>query len=737
MKTGAIAQVSIPVPLRRVYDFRIPPQQDIPLRAGTRVQVPFGRRHQVTGIVCDIAARSEVPDHRLRTIEAVLDREPVFDNTLLRLLTWAADYYHHPIGEVMHTALPLNLRNGRQLVPPQPVLIRLTTQGQAAQPPARAPVQQQLLELLHAAPAGLPVEQLAAAGSSWRRSLALFKERAWIEEILAGPPQRPLTTSAAPELSPEQEHAHREISVKLGDYGAFCLFGITGSGKTEVYMRVVADVLARGEQALLLVPEIGLTPQLVERFQRRFSAPIAVLHSQLTDQARHQAWWQAAQGQAKIILGTRSAVFVPMAAPGLIVIDEEHDLSFKQQDGFRYHARDVAVYRARLSNIPIVLGSATPSLETLANVERGRYQVLSLPARAGGAALPKVELVDLNKVPVEQGLALPVVQGIKACVVRGEQALVFINRRGYAPVLHCVDCGWQAQCQRCDARLIYHQTTRELRCHHCGARSSVPDRCEQCDSQRLHPFGAGTQRVEAALTAHFPAARIVRIDRDTTRGKDALATRLRQINEGDADILIGTQLLAKGHHFPKVTLVVVLNADQSLYGIDFRSEEQLVQQMFQVAGRAGREQQPGRVLIQTRHPEHPLFRHLLHQDYEGFAREALAQRASAGFPPLTYFALLRAEAAGSGAALKFLHLAQDLLLRRQRNNAAPIGLTVGDPVPAPMEKRAGRYRAQLLLRANQRQFLHQHLQSWLQELESAPAARRVRWSLDIDPMEMW
>ena len=489
----------------------------------------------------------------------------------------------------------------------------------------------------------------------------------------------------------------------------------------------------------MLVPEIGLTPQLVNRFQRRFAVPMAILHSQLGDHARHQAWWRAAQGEVGIVLGTRSAVFVPLRSPGLIVLDEEHDMSFKQQDGFRYHARDVAVYRASLSRIPVVLGSATPSLETLANVDRGRYRLLSLPARAGGASLPKVSLVDLNRVPRESGIALPVLEGIQARLQHGEQILVFINRRGYALVLHCVDCDWQARCQRCDARLTYHQTRQQLRCHHCGANRSVPAHCEACGSHRLKAVGAGTQRVEATLAARFPKARVVRIDRDSTRGRDILASRLEQINAGGADILIGTQLLAKGHHFPKVTLVVVLNADQGLYGIDFRSEEMLVQQLLQVAGRSGRAQRPGEVLIQTHHPQHPVFKHILHHDYTGFARDALAQRANAGFPPSGYFALLRAEAVRSGDALRFLGQARGILQRliaAGKPAAVEPGLNIGDPVPAPMEKRAGRYRAQLLLRAPERAVLHQHLDPWLQELECLSGSRRVRWAIDVDPMEM-
>lgn len=740
MKSGPIAQISIPVPLRRVYDFLIP-EQTQQIEVGMRVQVPFGRRRHVTGIVVAIAGHSDIPGSRLRAIDKLLDTEPVFDPTMIKLLTWAADYYHHPIGEVLSTALPANLRRGRPLAPTIPVRVRLkpTAHGVDVTTLKRSPVQKRLLELLQSQPSGLDPQQLASVGTSWRRVLALFKKRGWVEEVEVAESVRDNgTVASGPTLSAAQRRNSEQIINGLGSYRAFCLYGITGSGKTEVYMQIIAAVLARGQQVLVLVPEIGLTPQLIHRFQRRFSVPIAILHSQLGDHARHQAWWRAAHGEVDIVLGTRSAVFVPLRSPGLIVLDEEHDMSFKQQDGFRYHARDLAVYRASVSRIPVVLGSATPSLETLANVDRGRYRLLSLPARAGGASLPKVSLVDLNRVPLESGIALPVLEGIQARLQHGEQILVFINRRGYALVLHCVDCDWQAHCQRCDARLTYHQTRQQLRCHHCGANRSVPAHCEACGSHRLKAIGAGTQRVEATLAARFPKARVVRIDRDSTRGRNILASRLEQINAGGADILIGTQLLAKGHHFPKVTLVVVLNADQGLYGIDFRSEETLAQQLLQVAGRSGRAQRPGEVLIQTHHPQHPVFKHILRHDYTGFARDALAQRANAGFPPSGHFALLRAEAVRSGDALRFLGQARGVLQRlvAAGEPAAEPGLDIGDPVPAPMEKRAGRYRAQLLLRARDRSVLHQHLDPWLRELECFSGSRRVRWAIDVDPMEM-
>ncbi len=740
MKSGAIAKVMIPIPLRRVYDFIVPDEHVSNVRIGARVRVPFGRRQQVTGIVYDVNEGSNVPANRLRAIETVLDAVPIFDETLWQLLCWAAEYYHHPIGEVMYTALPARLRGGAPLIPKQAEYFALTEVGRDIDTTQlqRAPLQKQLMALLHTRPSGVSIEQLGAVGGSWRRALAVLRERGWIETV-ASPVAEVVRTSTAAmhTLSEDQSHAFDQIRAVLDQFNVFCLYGVTGSGKTEVYMRVIETVLAQNNQALVLVPEIGLTPQLIARFEQRFATPITVLHSQMSDAARHRAWWQASEGHAKIVLGTRSAVFVPLQSPGVIIIDEEHDPSYKQQDGFRYHARDLALYRARLLNVPVVLGSATPSLETLANVDRGRYTLLRLPVRAGGSALPQIELVDTNSVPMQEGIARSLLDSVRSNLVRGEQSLIFINRRGFAPILHCLDCGWQAECGRCDARLIYHQASGDLRCHHCGTRRPVPSHCETCQSDRLKPMGAGTQRVESILREHFSDARIVRIDRDTTRSKEHLGAHLETINSGEADILIGTQLLAKGHHFPKVTLVVVLNVDQSLFGIDFRSEEMLVQQLLQVAGRAGREQHAGKVFIQTAFPKHPVFAALQDHDYDRFTREALTQRAAAGFPPYHYFALLRAEATRPGDALSFLGWARNMLRQTlHQKEISNRGLQIGDPVPAPMEKRAGRYRAHLLLHAAQRRELHSPLQPWLMKLEGAPQARRVRWSLDIDPTEM-
>ncbi len=535
-----------------------------------------------------------------------------------------------------------------------------------------------------------------------------------------------------PPLSAAQQSAAAAITGSLGTYQSFLLHGITGSGKTEVYLDVIEKVVARGQQALVLVPEIGLTPQIVARVRARFGVPVAVLHSGLSDHERLSAWLAARDGQAGIVIGTRSAVFAPLRSPGVIIVDEEHDASYKQQDGFRYHARDVAVMRAHRCAIPVVLGSATPSLDTLQHVHSGKYQQLDLPDRAGSAVLPEIHLLDLRRLPLTDGLSPPLLEQLEQRLAAGEQSLLFINRRGYAPLYMCHDCGWLAPCPRCDARLTLHRRSQRLRCHHCGGEGVLPSTCPECGVANLHALGEGTERVESALARLFPHARIVRVDRDSTRRKGALEETLRRIDRGEADILVGTQMLSKGHDFPNVTLVGVLNADQRLYSVDFRASEQLVQQIIQVSGRAGRGVKPGVVWIQTFHPGDPVFSALRRHDYLGFARHALAERCAAHYPPFVHFALLRAESPKPQTALHFVQVAHRL--GQDFRKDAEVELM--DPLPAPMERRAGRYRAQLLVQAGQRGALHRFLSRWLTRLEETPAGKRVRWSLDVDPIDM-
>lgn len=542
------------------------------------------------------------------------------------------------------------------------------------------------------------------------------------------PPVRKITESPL-SLNPAQAQALAGILAKKKSFQVLLLEGVTGSGKTEVYLQAMDAVLADGRQVLVLLPEIGLTPQTLRRFEARFAAPIVVMHSRQTHKKRLTAWLQAREGSAHIIIGTRSAVFSPLVRPGLIIVDEEHDLSFKQQDGFRYHARDVAILRAKNENIPVVLGSATPSLETLHNARSGRYHHLILPERAGNAVMPSFQLSDIRNCPLEGGLSPALRAAATQHLSDGNQVLFFLNRRGFAPALLCHACGWIASCSRCDMRMTWHKGAGQLRCHHCDRSARVPQRCEKCSTAPLSATGLGTERLEENLTTLFPSTPIVRIDRDSTRRAGQMEQALARIEDGSAKLLTGTQMLAKGHHFPNVTLVAILDADGGFFSADFRGPERMGQLMLQVAGRAGRAEKQGTVMIQTHQPDHPLLHLLIEQGYAAFADALLAERQQTGLPPFSFFSLFRAEAHRMEAALAFL---EDVNQRLKHHKA----LSVMGPISAPMAKRAGKHRCQLLLQSRHRPALQQALTLAMPEIESLPSGRKVRWSVDVDPLEM-
>jgi len=659
-----VLRVALDVPVAKLFDYLI--DDAMPAGPGDRVVVPFGARERV-GVVIDVGDAT-VATSRLKPVTRVLADAPKLPADWLEQMRFLASYYQRPLGETVAAALPPRLRSLKPL------------------PKRKQPADN------------------SEGGAAHR-----------------------FVTGHAP--NPAQAQAIGRISAALGAFRPFLLHGITGSGKTEVYLRLIAEVLATGRQALALVPEIGLTPQLEARFREAFpEARIAVLHSALEDTARTHAWLDAARGDAQIVLGTRLAVLTPLPRLGLVVVDEEHDASFKQQEGLRYSGRDAAVQRAKLAGCPIVLGTATPSLETWFNCRAGRYELLALPERAvPGAKLPIVRTVDLRTESAEHGLAKPVLDAIRARMARGEQSLVFINRRGYAPVLSCEACGWAAGCARCSAHLVLHSTDRRLRCHHCGAEQAIPRACPTCGNVDLRPLGRGTQRIEETLAGLFPEARIVRIDRDSARRRGALARTLEGIGRGEGDILVGTQLLAKGHDFPNLTLVSVLNADSALLSTDYRSAERLFATLAQVGGRSGRREQPGEVLVQTRYPGHAMFQALVRHDYAGFAESQLAERESAGFPPFVHEAALRAEAAKLESAMAFLRTAARLI-------EVPASVQVYDPVPHVITRRAGMERAQLVLQSASRPALQEFLREWSAALP-ASAARGVRWHLDVDPIE--
>lgn len=666
-----IARVALDVPLHRFFDYLVPAGESLSAAdIGLRVRVPFGPRTRI-GLLVDLPEESDFAGAALKEIECVLRDLPPLPADWFRLGQFCAAYYQAPLGEVLLQALPVGLR---RLNPPQARPRRVTTKT----PPAHDP----------------------------------------------------------PVLTDEQQAVLAQISANGSDFHAYLLHGVTGSGKTEVYLRLVEQALARQQQALLLVPEINLTPQLEARVAARFPAvELVSLHSELSEAARLRHWRSAFEGRARIVLGTRLAVFTPLPDLGLIIVDEEHDSSFKQQDGMRYSARDVAVFRARDRDVPIVLGSATPSLESWANAADprtpARYSLLSLRERAVHAArLPSVQRIDIRREKLQDGLSSVLLQAIKERLTRGEQSLVFLNRRGYAPVLTCPQCAWVAHCLRCAANLVLHMTDGRLRCHHCGFEARVPKACPTCGNQDIQAFGRGTQRLETTLTECFPEARILRVDRDSAKSRKQWEALVEKIYAGEADILIGTQMLAKGHDFPKLTLVGALGADAALFAADWRAPERLFAQLMQVAGRAGRAQLPGEVLIQTQYPDHPLYAALVRHDYPAFASEQLAERAQAGFPPYTYQAMLRAEAPYMADALTFLKTA------RAWPDAETLGeVMLYDPVPMRLARRANMERAQLLIESPSRQALQRFLRAWQAPLSAIKSPSRLHWHLEVDPLE--
>ena len=738
MATNDALRVALPVPLRRLFDYR-PTSGTAEVVPGCRVLVPL-RKRTVVGIVCVPRARSDLSARSLKSVSRVLDQQAVFPKPLFELLLWAAEYYQHPVGEILHAALPVVLRRGGALWPARSRHWRITAQGIDALPslPERSVVQRRVLASLKAAsPDGLADSDIRLVAKRAQPALARLVSRGWV--VGTDSDTHPLLDAVQgvrPRLNAPQLLAVDKINASFGDYTAYLLHGVTGAGKTEVYLRCAAEAVSRGGQVLVLVPEIALTPQLVERFQNGLTGKLVVLHSGLSSRQRHGAWWAARQGAADVVLGTRSAVFTPLRNPSLIIVDEEHDPSYKQQDGFRYNARDIAVKRAQQEQIPVLLGSATPALETVENTRRGRYQLLTLKERAGHSVMPRVHLVDLKSVPVHNGLTAPVVKALAGRLERGEQSIVYVNRRGFAPVVLCADCGWQGKCRRCDASLTLHQGSGLLRCHHCGASRNAPLSCPACGQQGLYHVGAGTQRVEGELRRLFPAARVLRLDSDSTAGKGRLEQALSTIRSGEADIVVGTQMLSKGHHFAGVTLVCVLNTDRGLFSFDFRASERLFQQLTQVAGRAGRGVRHGDVVVQTMFPDALSYVQLHRHDFDGFAQACLAERMAAGYPPYAQLALLRAEAPQQELPMRFLTSAAGRA-RDWLNQHTGSGIQLMEPVPSPMERRAGRFRAQLLVSGARRRAMGTFLRDWLAEVETLRLAGRVRWSVDVDPLDLY
>lgn len=727
-----VLRVAVPTPLRRCLEYLPPAALDtasvLALRRGVRLKVPLGGR-QVIGILVSVHGTSNIDRSKLRAAMAIIDHEPLLSSSISELITWAARYYQHPPGEVWQTALPQLLRTGRAADSTGTLNWRLSPDGLGLPDQAlrNAPKQAALIQILrvygHADRTLLKTEGISAAIT---RQL---EQKGLIERFMGSPAPTCRPEVNKPALNRGQKTAFTSITTGAPGYSCSLLEGVTGSGKTEVYLQLIERELEAGRQALVLIPEIGLTPQTLERFRTRFGAAVVTFNSEMSDRDRLSAWNAARTGAAPVVIGTRSAVWVPLKNTGLIIVDEEHDLSYKQQDGFRYHARDTAIKRAQLEDIPVVLGTATPSLETLHNAVSGRFRHLQLPDRAGGGSLPAIETLDIRRAELAAGMSPVLLDEIRAELKQQRQVLLFINRRGYAPSLMCHDCGWTAICPDCDTRMTVHARDRQLRCHHCEYVKQTPRRCEECASHHLLAMGVGTQRIEDALKKLVPEVPILRVDRDSTGRKGSMARIVEQVNGGQPCILIGTQMLAKGHHFPRVTLVGVLDADHGLFSSDLRGSERMAQLLVQVAGRAGRTSMPGRVILQTHYPDHPALQVLISQGYSNFAGSLLSERQQYSMPPFCYMALVRAESASADVA--------ETLLRDCRTKCDHPGSEVImlGPLPSTMSRRAGQFRFFLMLRSQTRRSLHAVTESVIDYLESRKTGKKCRWSIDIDPME--
>jgi len=730
-----VVKVALPSPLRRLFDYLPAPRAPAcGWQPGLRVRVPFGRR-EVVGVVVSLATGSELPRAQLRAISEALDDAPL-PSDWQWLCHFAARYYQHSLGDTLQHAMPARLRQGHPMAGRTQTLWLPLPNDETAL--ARAPKQAALYALLRQHPHGLPGRAVSAHGFTRDQLLALqkkgFTEPQEITLTAAQPTGGSLLASPSLPLNREQAAALSVLHEKLDGYHPCLLEGVTGSGKTEIYLQLIEALAAKGKQSLVLVPEIGLTPQTLARFKSRFRVPVVALHSGLTDPERLDVWEAAASGRALVIIGTRSAIFTPLANPGAIIVDEEHDGSYKQHDGLRYHARDLAVARAHYHGIPLLLGSATPSFESLQQALTGAYRHLRLTQRPSRHPPAKLELIDLRHQRRQGGLLPGAIKAIKSTLAAGKQALIFINRRGFAPSLACHSCGWMAECGQCDARMTLHRQPPLLACHHCDSRRALPDACPDCGSGDLRALGSGTERTEETLQGLFPDTTVHRIDRDSTRKKESFEQVLKEIHRGEPCLLVGTQMLAKGHHLPHVTLVVVVNADGGLYAADFRALEHSAQLLEQVAGRAGRAAHPGRVLVQTLHPDDPHLGQLAEHGYGALARNLLEERRIAKLPPFCFMALLRVESPQEQAALALAqHAAQAL---RQWLKDAQLPVRCLGPVPAPMERRQNRYHIHVMITAYKRSHRHAAANWLVQWLEANREARKVRWSMDIDPQTL-
>ena len=735
MQQSFILRVAVNVPVRKLFDYLPPPGVNTgTLLPGMRLKVPFGKTGEKVGMLVAVAGKSEIQTHRLKRVIAVLDEKPVINQELFGVIQWSVNYYHHPAGEIMLGCLPKLLARGVPATVKEPIYWRLSHTSPNTSPMkfSNAPQQEAIYRLIESNPEGISQLAIQKTFSNWRTPLATLKKKGLVESFI----KSRLNATAGSDsgklirLNNQQQNAVNIITEDVNTYQAFLLNGITGSGKTEVYIHSILEILKQEKQALVLVPEIGLTPQFTERFKQQLNVQTSVLHSSLADRERSNAWLDSREGHARIIIGTRSAIWTPFKRLGIIIVDEEHDISYKQQDGFRYSARDLALIRAQQENIPVVLGSATPSLESVFNVNNNRYREVKLIQRTSNAVLPTINILDIRGSRMDGAISVQLLGKIREHLDNNKQALLFLNRRGYAPVIMCHDCGWICKCHRCNIQMTFHKHIDRLCCHHCQHSEKPVHTCGACNSDKVIEIGHGTQRLSETLERNFPDAKVLRIDRDSTRRKGSIQTMFDDIKKGMADIIIGTQMLAKGHHFPDLTLVGIIDADRGLYSADFRASERLAQIIMQVSGRAGRTVTPGEVVLQTHFPNHPLINSLISNDYSRIVQIILHEREQALLPPFSYQVLLRAEANQQKQAGQFLTDANRHLPVTNSN------IEVFGPYPAPIAKRAGRYRMQLILQAKKRDHFRKLLPDWIRTLEKLPNANKVRWSVDVDPQDI-
>lgn len=724
-----ILHVAIDKPIRQLFDYLPPNNTDNKaIQAGMRINVPFGKHKEMVGIIVKIDHHSHLPSTKLKRANYLIDTTSTLSTNMMTLLLWASGYYHHALGEVMFTSLPLTYRRNKPVTDES--YWQLTQAGQTAlsQLSAQAYKQRAILDYCQSMGVASSTEIKTAINNA-TTTLKTITKKGWLT-----PTTIPITKTTIRQtslnLNHEQQNAVQQITKNLNLHHIYLLDGITGSGKTEVYISLITKTINAGLQTLVLIPEIGLTPQLIQRFRAIFHTKIAVFHSGLSANERQQSWQSAKNGQATILLGTRSAVWLPLKRPGLYIIDEEHDLSYKQQDGFKYCARDILIVRGKHDNVPVVLGSATPALESIHNTNINKYTHLTLRQRAGNATPPNYLLLDIRAKAMVGPLSHLLLDKIKATIAAKQQALIFLNRRGYAIHVICHECAWKMICNRCDKPYTYHKSLDKLICHHCSSHKTNIKNCPSCGKE-LNLFGYGTERIEEILKAECPNANIVRIDRDTTRKKNALNDILDAIHHNQAQIIIGTQMIAKGHHFPNITLSAIVDTDNNLFSSEFRATERMAQLLLQVSGRTGRGNKSGLVVIQTHYPDHPILNDLITNGYTSFSNMILSERKKYQLPPYSHLALLRAEASHIKHAEMFLHDAKQQFITYNQQLVHLLG-----PTPALLEKIGGRYRMQLLLRAIQRIDLHRHLDHWLSTIKNLKSSHKVRWSLDIDPQEI-